>query len=221
MNETHPMEANAQNSAMPEEKLDAATPAAEAPTQSCADGETPPAPQSAPDEGPALKTEIAELKDRLLRAAAEMENIRKRAERDRTEAARYSIQRFAADLVGVADNLGRALAAISKEPHENETLKTLIAGVELTERELLSTFDRHGIRQIHPKGEVFNAHFHQAVAEVPSADVASGHVLEVIQPGYAIDERLIRAAMVVVAKTAPAKETGVPELPSAKLDTSA
>lgn len=155
---------------------------------------------AADDEIAGLKGEIADLKDRLLRAVAEAENIRKRAERDRAETARYAITGFAREIVAVADNLGRALQAVPAEARETEAVRTLMTGVELTERELMAAFERHGVRKLVPKGEPFNAHFHQAVAEVSSKDVPSGHVLDVIQPGYAIDERLIRAAMVVVAK---------------------
>jgi len=179
-------------------------------------------PQGAPDAATApheeilgLKAEIADLKDRLLRAIAETENVRKRAERERGETARYSIVSFARDLAPVADNLGRALQAVPQEARETEVVRTLITGVELTERELMAAFERHGIRKLVPKGESFNAHFHQAVAEVPSPDVAPGSIIEVIQPGYAIDERLIRAAMVVIAKGPPKSE------PGAQLDTSA
>lgn len=169
------------------------------------------------DETAGLKGEIADLKDRLLRSVAEAENIRKRAERERQETARYAIVAFARDLASVADNLGRALQAVPQEARENEAVRTLMTGVELTERELQSAFERHGVRKIVPKGEPFNAHFHQAVAEVPSKDVPSGHVLEVIQPGYAIDERLVRAAMVVVAKG----QAGEAAPPGSQVDTSA
>jgi molecular chaperone GrpE len=172
-------------------------------------------PDASQDEVLGLKSEIADLKDRLLRAVAETENVRRRAERERAEAAKYSITGFARDIVQVADNLGRALLAVPPEARDNETVRTLVTGVELTERELMSVFERHGIRKLVPKGEPFNAHFHQAVAEVPSADFPQGRVIEVIQPGYAIEERLIRAAMVVVSKGAPSTE------PTEKVDTTA
>lgn len=176
-----------------------------------------PAAPAASDETAGLKSEIADLKDRLLRAVAESENVRKRAERERAETARYAIVNFARDLVAVADNLGRALLAVPPEARENEAVRTLTTGVELTERELQAAFERHGIKKLTPKGEPFNAHFHQAVAEVPSKDVPSGHVLEVIQPGYAIGERLIRAAMVVVAKGGASEAAS----PGSQVDTSA
>lgn len=174
-----------------------------------------PEPAAANDAGIDLKSELDELKDRLLRAVAETDNVRKRAERERAETAKYAIVSFARDLVGVADNLGRALQAIPAEARENEAVRTFITGIELTERELQSVFERHGIRKLVPKGEPFNAHFHQAVAEVPSADAPAGSIIEVIQPGYAIEERLIRAAMVVVARAAAKQESG------AQLDTTA
>jgi molecular chaperone GrpE len=168
------------------------------------------------DEILGLRAEIAELKDRLLRAVAETDNLRKRAERERHETARYAIVGFARDLVAVADNLGRALQAVPQEARENEAVRTLITGVELTERELLAAFERHGVRKIVPKGEPFNAHYHQAVAEIVAPGASPGSVVEIIQPGYAIDERLIRAAVVVVAKGQPSEAT-----PGSQLDTSA
>lgn len=187
------------------------------PQEKTAAGEKPDAGPAPGDEIAGLKGEIADLKDRLLRSVAEAENIRKRAERERQETARYAIVAFARDLVSVADNLGRALQAVPQEARENDAVRTLMTGVELTERELQSAFERHAVRKIVPKGEPFNAHFHQAVAEVPSKDVPSGHVLEVIQPGYAIDERLVRAAMVVVAKA----QAGEAAAAGSQVDTSA
>jgi molecular chaperone GrpE len=168
------------------------------------------------DEILGLRAEIADLKDRLLRAVAETENSRKRAERERQETARYAIVGFARDLIAVADNLGRALQAVPEEARENEAFRTLITGVELTERELLAAFERHGVRKIVPKGEPFNAHYHQAVAEIAAPGALPGSVVEIIQPGYAIAERLIRAAVVVVAKGQPSEAA-----PGSQLDTSA
>jgi molecular chaperone GrpE len=171
------------------------------------------------DEAQGLKTEIADLKDRLLRAVAETENVRRRAERERTETARYAITGLARDVVVVADNLDRALKAMlagaQADKAIDEAIRTMIEGVELTQRELMAAFERHGVRKIVPQGEPFNAHFHQAVAEIPAPGVAGGTVIEVIQPGYVIQERLIRAAMVVVAKVAPSAE------PGGRIDTSA
>jgi molecular chaperone GrpE len=168
------------------------------------------------DEIIGLRAELADLKDRLLRAVAETENSRKRAERERQETARYAIVGFARDLIAVADNLGRALQAVPVEVREDEAFRTLITGVELTERELLAAFERHGVRKIVPKGEPFNAHYHQAVAEIAAPGASPGSVVEIIQPGYAIGERLIRAALVVVAKGQPSEAA-----PGSQIDTSA
>jgi molecular chaperone GrpE len=168
------------------------------------------------DEIIGLRAELADLKDRLLRAVAETENSRKRAERERQETARYAIVGFARDLIAVADNLGRALQAVPVEAREDEAFRTLITGVELTERELLAAFERHGVRKIVPKGEPFNAHYHQAVAEIAAPGASPGSVVEIIQPGYAIGERLIRAALVVVAKGQPSEAA-----PGSQIDTSA
>lgn len=160
------------------------------------------APGDAPDESEVdgLKAEIAEMKDRLLRQAADTENLRKRMEREKQEAARYALGPFAKDLLAVADNLARAIEAVPDERREDEGLKTLLEGVQMTERELLSVFDRHNITKINPEGEAFDPNFHQAVAEVPMPDKKTGTIINVVQAGYLIADRLIRPAMVVVAK---------------------
>lgn len=151
----------------------------------------------------ALEADIAELKDKLLRAVAEAENVRRRAERERQDAARYGAANFARDMVQVSDNLRRAIAAL--KPEERDTapasLKALIEGVEMTERQLLSTFERHGIREITPApGERFDANLHEAMFEVPTAEQPAGTVVHVVEAGYMIGERLLRAARVGVAK---------------------
>ena len=165
-----------------------------------------------------LEAEITELKDRLLRAMAETENVRRRAERERSDIAKYAISPFARDLTAVADNLARALKAVPEDQKANDAVRALIDGVELTERELLSVFEKHGVKRIVPKGEAFDPNFHQAVAEVPApAGAASGTVLDVIEAGYVLDERLIRPAMVVIAKATSASPAGGP---GKNLDTS-
>lgn len=160
-----------------------------------------PAPQP-PEEAEIgkLKAENAELKDRLLRLAADADNFRKRAEREKAEATLYAATSFARDLLSVPDNLARALAAFPPEAREtaDEATKKLFEGIEVTERDLLNVLQRHGIRRIDPKGEKFDPHFHQAMFEVPGG--AAGTVVEVVQPGYAIGERCLRPAMVGVAK---------------------
>jgi molecular chaperone GrpE len=167
------------------------------------ESETPAEAPSQPSPGDvieALNAENADLKDRLMRAVAEAENVRKRAERERIDAAKYGISKFARDVVVVADNLARALKAVPADRKEDPALRTLSDGVELTERELLAVLERNGIKRIIPKGEPFNPNFHQAVAEIASPGIAPGTVIEVIEAGYVIEDRLLRPAMVVVAK---------------------
>jgi molecular chaperone GrpE len=149
-----------------------------------------------------LKDEVAAGKDRLLRLAAEMENLRKRTEREKAEATLYAATNFARDLLSVADNLGRALAALTAEERESagEIEKNLITGVEVTERELLQVFQRHGIRKIETVGQKFDPNFHQAIYEVPTSEKPPGIVMQELQSGYAVGERCLRPAMVGVSK---------------------
>lgn len=149
-----------------------------------------------------LEAEIAEAKDRHLRAVAEMENLRKRAERERVDEKKYAISRFVRDLTPVVDNFARALKAVTAEQRDNPSVRVLLDGVELTERELLAALERNGVKRIVPKGEPFNPNFHQAVAEIPMEGVAPGSVIEVVEAGYVLEDRLIRPAMVVIAKAA-------------------
>lgn len=145
----------------------------------------------------ALEAELVKARDELLRALAEVENTRRRAERQVQEARAYAIDRFAADLLPVADTLSRAINAAPREGAD-EGLRTLLAGLEMTERSLVDAFARHGLKRVGAKGDQFNPNLHQAVAQQPS-DQASGTVLEVMQPGYVLGDRTIRAAMVVVS----------------------
>ena len=149
-----------------------------------------------------LKEEVAAGKDRLLRLAAEMENLRKRTEREKAEATLYAATNFARDLLSVADNLGRALAALTADEREQagEVEKNLITGVEVTERELLQVFQRHGIRKIETVGQKFDPNFHQAIFEVPTFEKPPGIVMQELQSGYAVGERCLRPAMVGVSK---------------------
>ena len=149
-----------------------------------------------------LKDEVAASKDRLLRLAAEMENFRKRTEREKAEATLYAASNFARDLLTVADNLGRALQALPQEERDRagEVEKNLIAGVEVTERELLNVFQRHGIRKIETVGAKFDPNFHQAIFEVPTAEKPPGIVMQELQSGYQVGERCLRPAMVGVSK---------------------
>lgn len=151
----------------------------------------------------ALEAELAEHKDRLLRALAETENTRRRAQREREDAAKYAIAGFAKDLLSAADNLRRALDSLPEAEVRDELTRSLLAGVAATERELLSVFERHGIRRIDPRGERFDHNFHQAVFEAERPDQPSGTVAEVLQPGWVLHDRLLRPAMVGVAKGGP------------------
>jgi molecular chaperone GrpE len=187
-------------------------------------GEAAAAGSDAPDAA-ALEGQIAELTDRLLRAHAEMDNLRKRTERDKEDMAKYAISKFARELLSVGDNLQRAIDAVpAGAAEEDPALKALIEGVTLTEREFLNVLERHGVKRIDPAGEPFNPHQHQAMTEVENPEVAPGTVVQVYQPGYILVDRVLRPAMVVVAKggTKPGKgenssakaAVGAPESPN-------
>jgi molecular chaperone GrpE len=158
----------------------------------------------------ALEAELAEHKDRLLRALAETENTRRRAQREREDAAKYAISGFAKDLLSAADNLRRALDSLSEKEVTDERTRGLLAGVAATERELLSAFERHGLRRIDPQGERFDHNFHQAIFEAERVDQPAGTIVEVLQPGYVLHDRLLRPAMVGVAKE-PAARSASPD----------
>jgi molecular chaperone GrpE len=147
-----------------------------------------------------LEAELAEHKDRLLRALAETENVRRRAQRDREDALKYAVSGFARELLTAADNLRRALESLPESEVKDERTRSLLAGVAATERELLSIFERHGIKRIDPYGERFDHNLHQAIFEAERPDQPSGTIVEVLQPGYVLHDRLLRPAMVGVAK---------------------
>jgi len=151
----------------------------------------------------ALETELAEQKDRLLRALAETENVRRRAQREREDASKYAVAGFAKELLSVADNLRRALDSLPASEARDERTRGLLAGVEATERELLAVFERNGIRRIDPDGERFDHNLHQAVFEAERPGKPGGVIIEVLQPGYVLHDRLLRPAMVGVAKEIP------------------
>lgn len=152
-------------------------------------------------EATAMRAEIAELKDRLLRAHAEMDNIRKRTDREKADAHKYAVSKFARDIVTVADNFQRAIGAVpATAVEQTPALKSFLEGVTMTEREFLNVLERHGVKRIDPKGEAFNPHLHQAVMEQDDKDVPAGTVVQVFQPGYTIEDRVLRPAMVVVSK---------------------
>jgi molecular chaperone GrpE len=152
----------------------------------------------------ALEAELAEHKDRLLRALAEAENTRRRAQREREDATKYAVTAFAKELLSAADNLRRALDSLPEAEARDERTRSLLEGVAATERELLSVFERHGIRRIDPMGERFDHNLHQAIFEAERGDQPTGTIVEVLQPGYLLHDRLLRPAMVGVAKP-PAK----------------
>src|SRR6516165_6342378 len=158
---------------------------------------------SADDRLMALEVELADQKDRLLRALAETENVRRRAHREREDASKYAVASFAKDLLAAADNLRRALDSLPEAEVRDERTRSLLAGVAATERELLSVFEQHGIRRIDPDGERFDHNFHQAIFEAERPDHPSGTIVEVLQPGYVLHDRLLRPAMVGVAKGGP------------------
>lgn len=151
-----------------------------------------------------LEAQVADLTDRLLRAHAEIDNIRKRAERERLDTAKYAITKFAGDIVVLADNFQRAIAVVPERAIEQDTtLKGLVEGVQMMEREFLNVLERHGIKRIDPQGQPFNPHLHDAVMEQQNADVPNGTVVQVFQPGYTIEDRVLRPAMVVVSRGGP------------------
>ncbi|MCV9962404.1 nucleotide exchange factor GrpE [Pararhizobium sp. BT-229] len=162
------------------------------------------------------KTEAADFRDRYLRLAAEMDNLRRRTARDVKDAKSYSVAGFARDMLAVSDNLRRALDAIPAEARAagDTGLNALIEGVEMTERAMLSALERHGVQKLEPVGQKFDPNFHQAMFEVPNAEVPNNTVVQVIQDGYTIGERVLRPAMVGVAKGGP-KAVAAEETPAA------
>lgn len=183
-----------------------------APDQEAKAGEAPAEPaepaeaEPAPDPKAELEAQIADLTDRFARAVAELENYRRRAEREREDVAKYAISNFARDMLAVADSLGLALASISAEVRsEDQNLDNLAAGVELTERGLMAAFERHGITKVDPMGERFNHDLHQAMFEIEDKEKPAGTIVEVMQAGYVLKDRLLRPAMVGVTKGGAAK----------------
>lgn len=171
----------------------------------------------------ALHAEIAELKDRYLRAAAETENVRRRADREKTEAAQFAFGRFAKDLLNVLDNFTRALDAAKPEERAAmpESARAVVEGIEAIQREMAGIFERHGIKRIVAKGKRFDPNLHRAIAEIPTNDHQPGTVIDVAQEGYVIGGRLLREAMVTVAAQAPDAKDGNGGAPGSSLDTNA
>jgi len=151
-----------------------------------------------------LEAERDDMKDKLLRTLADMENLRRRTEREIADAKAYAVTSFARDMLGSADNLRRALENVPESAKSGDVaLNALIEGVELTERDLLKTLERHGVRRIDPQGEKFDPNLHQAMFEAPDAAIAKGLVSKVVQSGYKIGERVLRPALVGVSAGAP------------------
>jgi molecular chaperone GrpE len=148
----------------------------------------------------AAEAEAADFKDKALRAMAEVENIRRRAQREREDAVKYAASNVARDLLSTADNLRRALSSVNEAQITDEPTKNLLAGVAATERELLAAFEKNGIKRLDPKGQRFDHNFHQAIFEVENTGKPAGTIVEVLQPGYLLYDRLLRPAMVGVAK---------------------
>ncbi|UUX52157.1 nucleotide exchange factor GrpE [Nisaea acidiphila] len=161
------------------------------------------------DEGGA-EDEAQQLREQLMRTLAELDNTRKRAERDIAQARKFAITDFARDLLSASDNLRRALESAPEDRDELDiTLKNLVIGIEMTEKEMLGVFEKHGIRKIEPLGEKFDYNLHQAMFEVPDAKSEPGTVVQVMQPGYVLQDRLLRAAMVGVSKSPEEKQDSV------------
>jgi len=156
-----------------------------------------------------LETELAELKDRSLRALADAENTRRRAQRELADARKYAASGIIKDLLNVSDNLHRALESVPVELRDrDEQVKNLVVGVEMVAKDLLNAFEKHGVRKIEPLGEPFNHEYHQAMYEVENTGKPSGTIVELLQPGFVMHDRLLRPAMVAVAKGDPGSPSG-------------
>ena len=171
---------------------------------------TAPQAEAAPDPVAALAKEAADLKDRLLRTLAEMENLRRRTEREVADSRVYAVTNFARDILAVADNMERAMKALDDEIREKADagVKALLDGVELTERELIKVMEKHGIKRLEPQGQKFDPNLHQAMFELPDPSVPAGTIVQVMQPGYTIGERVLRPALVAIAKGGPKATPG-------------
>jgi molecular chaperone GrpE len=160
----------------------------------------------------ALQDEVASLKDQRLRALAEAENIRRRAEKERNEASQYAVTKFARDMLGIADNFARALAAVPADVRAaaDPQVQAVLDGVEATDRQLIQTLERYGVKPVDTNDGKFDPNLHQAIAEVPGNGKPAGSIVDVVQSGYMIGDRLLRPAMVTVAKKdVPAQPAGV------------
>lgn len=163
------------------------------------------APRSPADVLQALNEENTELKNKVMSVLADMENLRRRTEREVKDARQYAVANFARDVLSVSDNLARALQAIPEEvrAQADDVLKNLLEGVEMTDRDLQNQLSKNGVVQLDPKGDKFDPNFHQAMFEVPNTEIPNGTVVEVVQAGYKIGERVLRPAMVGVSRGGP------------------
>ena len=165
-----------------------------------------------------LEGELADFKDRSLRALADAENTRRRSEREVIDAKKYGSSNLVKDLLNVSDNLHRALEAVGEDVKElDETVKNLVVGVQMVEKEMLDVFEKHGVTKLQPIGEKFNHDFHQAMYEVEGSGQPTGTIVELLQPGYVMHDRLLRPAMVAVAKDTSEELSDKPD----RVDTSA
>jgi molecular chaperone GrpE len=166
---------------------------------------------SAPEADPiaVLEAEKADLKDKMLRLMADMENLRRRTEREIADARTYAVANFARDMLNVADNVRRAIESVPEEARSTAegAFRALIEGIDLTERDLLKNLERHGVKKLDPQGQKFDPNVHQAMFEIPNAEVPNGTVLQVVQSGYVIGERVLRPALVGVSKGGPKAAT--------------
>ncbi len=151
----------------------------------------------------ALEAEVAEWKEKMMRALADAENTRRRSVKDREDAGKYAVTSFAKDLLDFSDNFHRALAAISPELHNDERIASIITGLEAMDANLLKTFEKHGIKKIEPLDETFNPNFHEVMFEAPVPGKPAGIVIQVVEAGYVIADRLLRAAKVGISKGGP------------------
>lgn len=201
---THQPDLSQDSVAQPENAAEQASKGAGNPPDGAAPSADEPAPKptDAAESPDTLKAEIAGLKDQLLRTLAEMDNLRKRTDREKEDTAKYAVTAFARDILAVADNLRRALETVPAEEREqlDNTLRSLVTGVEMTEKDLGATLGRHGVKIVAPLNEAFDPHLHQAMFEVPGSGKPAGTVVQVLQPGYTLHGRLLRPALVGVAK---------------------
>lgn len=162
---------------------------------------------AAPDQVAQLEQALAQTRDQLLRTVAELDNMRKRSQREREDASKYAVSGFARDLLDVADTFKRALHAIPEEVKSDERNKAVIEGLEAMERALLRCFEKNGIKRIEPMDELFDPHYHEVMFEAPFPDKAQGTIIQLIEPGYILHDRLLRPARVGVAKSVNSDQT--------------